>query len=102
LSNYRCAVCGRPATRELRTVGGTYLGRYDEDACAALLWEAHFLRATGAPEWEHAAVLWAWRRRRAEVEGKDFTEPRPASPAERQSSATIEARGWGEAARELA
>lgn len=52
--------------------------------CAGLLWEAHLIRATGASEHEHALILWRWKRRRAEVELRPFTDPLPESPVERE------------------
>jgi hypothetical protein len=97
----RCAVCGSPEAPRLATVRGEYLGSACRGECEALLWESHFLRVTGAPEWEHAEVLWRWKRRAAEVRGESFDEFQPQSPAEAALDRVIAGRGWNVAAREL-
>lgn len=97
----RCAVCGSesPDVREHETAGGTRYGMACRGECAGLLWEAHFNRATGATEHEHA--LWKWRRRRSDVEGRVFLERPPESPAERAVRVAIAERGWTAIAKEL-
>lgn len=98
----RCAVCAVEGARPLVTVGGEALGHAHDGECVALLWEAHFLRVTEAPEHEHAEVVWKWQRKRAQVEGRRFTEPPPTSPAEDEAERVIEGNGWTAVARELA
>lgn len=68
---------------------GLCIGSAHKDACQALLWEAHFLRVTGAPRHEQLEVAWQWRRRRAEVEGRAFTESTPTSPAEVETAIAL-------------
>ena len=86
MSSFRCAVCGRsgPEVREWLTVDGTRYGMACRGECAGLLWEAHFVKATGAGEYELAVILWQWQRRRAEVEGIAFVLPYPKTQAEAQ------------------
>lgn len=83
----RCAVCGvsSSAVSEQVTLGGTRYGMACPGECQGLLWESHFVRATGAKPYECALVLWGWRKRRCEVEGKPFNEEPPKSPAEKSS-----------------
>lgn len=100
----RCAVCGRQSAdvKEHRTISGTRYGMACVGECQGLLWEAHFVRATGGDDYSHALILWGWRRRRAEVEGRTFLEEPPKSKAERELDALIEAHGLGVVAREVA
>jgi len=68
------------------TVGGRFYGNSCRDeSCAGLLWEAHFVTATGGTPYEHEVVLWGWRRCRAEVEGRTFLEPLPDDPRDQAS-----------------
>ena len=85
--NFRCAVCGRQSAdvKEHRTISGTRYGMACIGECQGLLWEAHFVKQTSDEPYDHALVLWGWRRRRAEVEGKSFNEEPPKSPAEKSS-----------------
>lgn len=85
----RCAVCGRSTPEVLRwaTRGGTDYGMACRGECAGLLWEAHFIRATSGSEEDQALILWRWRRRRAEVEGRRFDEPAPMTAAEQLAAA---------------
>ena len=86
----RCAVCGGTdphLVRDWETRGGTRYGMACRGECAGLLWEAHFLRATGCTDDEMDLLLWRWRRRRAEVQGQDFPEPSPMSRVERECAA---------------
>ena len=78
----RCAVCGREGAKQLTTHGGTHLGHACAEVCTGLLWESHFVRATGGDDYEHALVLWHWKGRAADVRGIPFREPPPTSPAE--------------------
>lgn len=100
----RCAVCGRASAdvMEQETAGGTRYGMACPGICQGLLWESHFVRATGGDEYEHALILWHWRRRRAEVQGRTFAEAPPKSAAERELDTLIEAHGLGDIAREVA
>lgn len=100
----RCAVCGSEGleVREHVTAGGERYGMPCPGECSGLLFEAHFIRATGGDEHEHALVLWRWRRRRAEVEGRTFLERPPESAAERALTRLVHERGWDDVARELA
>lgn len=75
-----CAVCGRPGATRQTTVGGTFYGNACKSECLGLLWSAHFIKATGGSEFDHSFVLWEWRRRRAEVDGRTFLEPAPLDP----------------------
>ncbi len=97
----RCAVCGLDGAKKLTTVGGEHLGHAHDGECLGLLWESHFLRVTGGLEHEHAEVLWKWQRRRAQVEGRPFTEPCPTSPAEDEIDRWIESNGLADVAKEL-
>ena len=83
----RCAVCGRQSAdvKEHRTISGTRYGMACVGECQGLLWEAHFNAQTEAGPDEHALTLWAWRRRRADVEGRIFLEEPPKSSAEKSS-----------------
>jgi hypothetical protein len=98
----RCAVCrvddGR--VRRWHTVGGTDYGSAHPGECAGLLWEAHFIAATGQSEHEHALILWRWKRRAAEVAGAPFNAPLPVSPAEAAVTRAIRERGWEAIAKE--
>ena len=81
----RCAVCARDGATKLTTVGGTHLGHACADVCTGLLWEAHFVRVTSpGDEHEHALVLWRWKGRSADVNGRPFHEPPPESPVEQR------------------
>ena len=77
----RCRVCLGPGATKRHTAGGTYYGAACEE-CHGILWEAHFLEATGAGEYDRALLAWQWRRRRAEAEGRTFLDEPPKSPAE--------------------
>ena len=100
----RCAVCGRAEASVCRwvTQGGTDYGSACRGTCAVLLWEAHFVRATGGTEDELALCVWKWRRRRAEVAGRGFAEPMPETEADAEWRRLLESRGWGAIAREVA
>lgn len=79
----RCAVCGRPGARAERTIGGVFYGNActaEGGQCLGLLWEAHFVKATGGSQYEHECILWHWRKRRAEAEGIIFLAPFPTDP----------------------
>ena len=80
-----CAVCGKPGAGVLELADETRVGLACPGECVGLLWEAHFLRATKAPAHEHAEVLWMWRRKRADAEGRVFLEAPPTSPTEREA-----------------
>lgn len=100
----RCAVCGfaGPGIESWSTVGGPSYGMACRGECAALLWEAHFVRvAHPGDAYEAACMVWKWRRRRSEVEGVRFAAPPPVSPGERAVSLAIAAKGWTDIAREL-
>ena len=86
----RCAICGGsdPAkVRDWETAGGTRYGMACRGEHAGLLWEAHFIKATGGTADALELLLWRWRRARAEAEGRAFVEPPPMSEAERKSAA---------------
>lgn len=98
----RCAVCGgsdASKVHDWETHGGTRYGMACRGECAGLLWEAHFLRATKVDAGELDLLLWKWRRRRSEVEGRTFSEPPPMSEAERLG-ATQQAY-WADVLKEL-
>lgn len=99
----KCAVCRTETGRVRRwvTLGGTDYGAAHPGECAGLLWEAHFIAATGQSEHEHALILWRWKRRAAEVANAPFTTPPPTSPAEAAVVRAIRERGWEAIAKEL-
>lgn len=99
--NTRCAVCGKDGAKEWSSSSLTVFGRAHEGICFALLWESHYVAATGGSEHDHAFVLWQWQRRRAEVEGRLFTEPPPLSPADEETNAELERLGLCDVAKEL-
>lgn len=66
----------------MRTHGGERVGHFCRGECQGLGWEAFFVTKMKGDEYEHALILWRWRRRRAEVDGRTFLEPAPKSPAE--------------------
>ena len=82
-SKLRCAVCGRESAIRQETVSGDFFGNACEGACLGLLWEAWFIKRTAGSEFDHALILWQWKRRRAEVEGRPFAEAPPKSIAEK-------------------
>lgn len=82
-----CAVCGGPGVSPLVLNNGTTAGWSCSDDCRALLWEGHFLASFAAEKHERAELQWRVRRRRAEVEGRPFTESPPTSPGERAATA---------------
>jgi len=90
----KCAVCGRPGAQSMRLESGKVIGKACEGECQALLWSEHFARWSGAPRHELDFIAWEWRRRRAEVEGRTFTEPCPKSPAELELDRFRLAVGW--------
>lgn len=85
----RCAVCAVDSERVKRqfTAGGEDFGSACPGECAGLLWEAHYNRATGANEDEHGLVVWKWKRRRADVEGRVFLEPMPLDAGDQRDLA---------------
>lgn len=98
----RCAICGATDPGKVRnweTNGGTRYGMACRGEHAGLLWEAHFLRATGAEAGELDLLLWRWRRARVESEGRRFDEAPPMSEVERQAAATQAY--WGDVLREV-
>lgn len=97
----RCIVCGLEGGKRLVTAGGEDLGCAHDGECLGLLWESHFLRATGGLEHEHAEVLWRWQRRRAQVAGLPFIDPCPTSPAEEAVNVELERLDLVGVAREL-
>lgn len=91
----RCAVCRIDDDRVRRheTHGGRDIGSAHHGECFGLLYEAFFATITNAAEWEHALVLWRWRRRAADVAGEPFREAPPDSPAEHAATKAIYERG---------
>ena len=83
VSALRCAVCGREAAHRNETASGEFFGNACKGTCLDLLWKAWFIKRTGGTEFEHALILWEWKRRRAEVEGRPFSEAPPKSAAEK-------------------
>lgn len=80
----KCAVCGRDGAVRQETVSQTFYGNAcaldDGGRCLGLLWEAHFVKATGGSQYDHESILWHWRKRRAEIEGVIFLVPFPVDP----------------------
>lgn len=79
----RCAVCGREAAPRHETASGEAIGNACREVCLGLLWKAWFTKRTSESEFDHQLILWEWKRRRAEVEGRPFTEAPPKSAAEK-------------------
>lgn len=75
----RCAVCSTDGAKEMSTHGDERVGFFCVGECQGLGWEAFFVTKTNGDEFEHALILWRWRRRRAEVDGRTFLEPAPKS-----------------------
>jgi hypothetical protein len=73
-------VCTLEGAVELRTAGGTSAGFAHDGACLCLLWESHFLRATGGTDDEQAECLGRWRERERLVRG--IRTPPEESPEE--------------------
>ena len=86
----RCAVCRLDdnSVRRWHTAGGADYGSAHAGECAGLLWEAHFLSATGATEDDQSLMLWKWRRRAAEVAGVAFLEAMPLDATDRAALKT--------------
>ena len=96
----RCAVCTLDGAVELRTAGGASAGFAHDGLCLCLLWESHFLRATGGTDDEQADVLARWQARRREVRGERAL-PAPTSQAEDAVAREIARLGWEYVANEL-
>lgn len=102
----RCAVCGSDEGRQHHVVSGASYGTACAGECAGLLWEAYFIARTPDADpafaaYENELTRWRWRRRRAEVEGRAFTERPPQSPGERAGWSSVYAKGWDDVLREI-
>jgi hypothetical protein len=91
--SHKCAVCRRPDAKPLTTIRGSHLGWACAEICTGLLWQSHFVRATGGSPYDHALVLWEWKARAADVNGVPFKEPPPESPAEKVLTAWANSMG---------
>lgn len=80
----RCTVCGAEGAVAV-TVGGHMgtpkkdIGWAHDGTCFVVLWQSHWEETYKAPAWERAITAWEWRRQRARVEGRPFSEPYPSS-----------------------
>ncbi len=78
-----CDICGRP-TVEKYCKTTNWLGEpmADVSACSAICAGMLSVMAVPKEAWLHRLEVWEAKRRRADVEGRDFTEPPPLSPTE--------------------
>jgi hypothetical protein len=101
----RCVVCGssNDVRRRLTVRGDSYGTTCDDGECIALAWDAYWQRQH--PECvtqdDTELLVWQWRRRRAEVEGRHFDEAPPKSEAEKAIDAWIHSSDLELVAREL-
>lgn len=77
----KCVVCGSSKAIEMRTHSDEVVGVACRGECAGLMWEAFFLGRHGTAT-ERAEVAWRWRRLRAELDERLFSEPCPKTPGE--------------------